>query len=59
MREQLKGFPVPPKRMFEWERQERRYRVWQYDECVIGDVPFFIERAVSRVGEDGDDARET
>ena len=44
VREQLSAYPVPPKRELQWEREGRQYRVWQYGECVIGDVFFFIER---------------
>jgi hypothetical protein len=44
IREQLAAFPVPPKRVLEWEREGRVYEVWQYGECVIADPLFFIER---------------
>ena len=44
VREQLDRFPVPPKRILEWERDGRQYRVWQYGQCVVGEALFFIER---------------
>lgn len=44
IRAQLCAFPVPPKRQLQWEREGREYLVWQYGECVIGDVFYFIER---------------
>lgn len=44
VREQLDRFPVPPKRMLQWERDGRQYRVWQYGQCVVGEALFFIER---------------
>lgn len=53
VREQLDRFPVPPKRMLQWERDGRQYRVWQYGQCVVGEALFFIERykgVVDRIG---------
>jgi hypothetical protein len=44
VREQLQGFPVPPKRVLQWERDGRQYQVWQYGQCVIGNVMFYIEK---------------
>lgn len=44
IRAQLGAFPVPPKRALQWERVGRQYLVWQYGECVIGDIFYFIER---------------
>jgi hypothetical protein len=40
----LSEFPVPPKRTLEWEREGRQYQVWQYGQCVIGNVMFYIEK---------------
>src|SRR5262249_54831346 len=44
VREQLGGFPVPPKRVLQWERDGRQYQVLQYGQCVIGNVMFYIEK---------------
>jgi len=44
VREQLAGFPVPPKRILQWERDGRQYQVLQYGQCVIGNVMFYIEK---------------
>jgi|SRR5215813_8377956 len=44
VREQLGGFPVPPKRILQWEREGRQYQVLQYGQCVIGNVMFYIEK---------------
>ena len=44
VREQLSGFPVPPKRILQWERDGRQYQVMQYGQCVIGNVMFYIEK---------------
>ena len=44
VREQLEGYPAPPKRVLRWEREGHPYEVWQYGECVIGDALFVIER---------------
>ena len=44
VREQLSGFPVPPKRILQWEREGRQYQVLQYGQCVIGNVMFYIEK---------------
>jgi hypothetical protein len=41
---QLSEFPVPPKRILEWEREGRQYKVLQYGQCVIGNVMFYIEK---------------
>jgi hypothetical protein len=42
--EQLSNFPVPPKRILQWERDGRQYQVLQYGQCVIGHVLFYIEK---------------
>jgi len=44
VQEQLSGFPVPPKRILQWERDGRQYQVMQYGQCVIGNVMFYIEK---------------
>jgi hypothetical protein len=44
VREQIREFPVPPKRVLSWEREGRRYQVLQYGQCVIGNVMFSIEK---------------
>ncbi len=44
VREQLGGFPIPPKRLLQWERDGRQYQVLQYGQCVIGNVMFYIEK---------------
>jgi len=44
VREQLDGFPVPPKRILQREIDGRQYQVWQYGQCVVGEALFFIER---------------
>ena len=44
VREQVAGFPVPPKRILQWERDGRQYQVLQYGQCVIGNVMFYIEK---------------
>jgi hypothetical protein len=44
VREQLTHFPVPPKRILQWERDGRQYQVLQYGQCVIGNVMFYIEK---------------
>ena len=41
---QLSEFPVPPKRTLQWEREGRDYTVWQYGQCVVGNVMFYIEK---------------
>jgi hypothetical protein len=41
---QLSEFPVPPKRTLQWERDGRDYTVWQYGQCVVGNVLFYIEK---------------
>jgi hypothetical protein len=41
---QLSEFPVPPKRTLQWEREGREYTVWQYGQCVVGNVMFYIEK---------------
>ena len=41
---QLSEFPVPPKRTLQWERDGRDYTVWQYGQCVVGNVMFYIEK---------------
>ena len=40
----LNDFPVPPKRILQWEREERQYKVLQYGQCVIGNALFYIEK---------------
>lgn len=44
VRERLEEFPVPPKRILEWERDGRQYQVLQFGQCVIGNVMFSIEK---------------
>jgi hypothetical protein len=41
---QLSEFPVPPKRTLQWEREGKEYTVWQYGQCVVGNVMFYIEK---------------
>ena len=41
---QLHEFPVPPKRTLQWEREGQEYTVWQYGQCVVGNVMFYIEK---------------
>src|SRR5207247_7773749 len=43
VREQLSAFPIPPKRVLQWERNGRTYQVLQYGQCVIGNAMFSIE----------------
>jgi hypothetical protein len=40
----LNDFPTPPKRILQWEREGRQYKVLQYGQCVIGNVMFYIEK---------------
>jgi len=40
----LNDFPVPPKRILDWEREGRQYKVLQYGQCVIGNAFFYIEK---------------
>lgn len=40
----LSDFPVPPKRILDWERDGRQYKVLQYGQCVIGNALFYIEK---------------
>jgi len=40
----LNDFPVPPKRILEWEREGRQYKVLQYGQCVVGNVMFYVEK---------------
>jgi hypothetical protein len=40
----LNDFPAPPKRILEWEREGRQYKVLQYGQCVIGNALFYIEK---------------
>jgi hypothetical protein len=52
VREQLGGFPIPPKRILQWERDGRVYQVLQYGQCVLGNAMFSIEkhkRVVDRI----------
>ncbi|MGE0826510.1 MAG: hypothetical protein AB7P18_30845 [Candidatus Binatia bacterium] len=44
VQERIRGFPVPPKRTLQWERDGRQYTVLQYGQCVIGNVMFYIEK---------------
>ena len=44
VREQLGAFPIPPKRVLQWERDGRTYQVLQYGQCVIGNAMFSIEK---------------
>lgn len=44
VRDQLGSFPVPPKRVLQWEREGRVYHVLQYGQCVIGHSLFPIEK---------------
>ena len=44
VRERVEGFPVPPKRILQWERDGKPYQVLQYGQCVLGDVMFYIEK---------------
>lgn len=44
VRAQLERFSIPPKRILQWEREGRRYQVWQYGQCVIGNAMFYIEK---------------
>ncbi len=48
---QLSEFPVPPKRTLQWEREGREYTVWQYGQCVVGNVMFYIEKHKGVVNE--------
>ena len=41
---QLEAFPVPPKRVLQWERDGREYRVLQYGQCVLGQALFPFEK---------------
>lgn len=52
IRDQLSQFPIPPKRVLEWERDGRKWEVLQYGQCVIGNAMFSIEkhkRVVDRI----------
>jgi hypothetical protein len=52
IRDQLEKFPIPPKRVLEWERDGRKWQVLQYGQCVIGHALFDIEkhkRVVDRI----------
>ena len=42
--DRIKEFPVPPKRILEWQRDGREYKVLQFGQCVIGHVMFDIEK---------------
>lgn len=69
IRDQLEKFPIPPKRVLEWERGGRKWEVHQYGQCVVGQALFSIEkhkRVVDRIkvtcgqevaGFNGDQAR--
>ncbi len=45
----LHDFPVPPKRILQWERDGRQYKVLQYGQCVIGNALFYVEKHKSIV----------
>jgi hypothetical protein len=45
----LNDFPVPPKRILQWERDGRQYKVLQYGQCVIGNALFYVEKHKSIV----------
>lgn len=47
--DRIKEFPVPPKRILEWERDGREYKVLQFGQCVIGHLMFDIEKHKSVV----------
>lgn len=47
--DRIKEFPVPPKRILEWERDGREYKVLQFGQCVIGHIMFDIEKHKSVV----------
>jgi hypothetical protein len=49
IRARIQEFPVPPKRILEWERDGRRYTVLQFGQCVIGHAMFDIEKHKSVV----------
>ena len=54
IRSELERFPVPPKRTLEWERGGERFDVWQYGQCVIGQLMYDIEKhqlLCGRIGE--------
>ena len=54
IRSELERFPVPPKRTLEWERGGERFDVWQYGQCVIGELMYDIEKhqlLCDRIGE--------
>jgi hypothetical protein len=40
----LAGGSIPPKRILQWERDGRQYKVLQYGQCVIGNAMFYIEK---------------
>lgn len=40
----LEDFPVPPKRVLQWERDGHEYQVFQYGQCVIGNALFYVEK---------------
>lgn len=44
VKEKIGEFPVPPKRILQWEREGRQYHVLQYGQCVLGNVMFYIEK---------------
>jgi hypothetical protein len=44
VKEQIAAFPIPPKRILQWEREGRQYHVLQYGQCVLGNVMFYIEK---------------
>jgi len=44
VRDNLNNFPVPPKRVLQWEIDGRDYKVLQYGQCVIGHSLFAIEK---------------
>ena len=42
--DRITEFPIPPKRILEWERDGREYKVLQFGQCVIGHIMFDIEK---------------
>lgn len=44
VKEKVGEFPIPPKRILQWERDGRPYHVLQYGQCVLGNVMFYIEK---------------
>ena len=44
VKERIGEFPIPPKRILQWECDGRQYHVLQYGQCVVGNVMFYIEK---------------